>query len=97
MVRYSRPVRERLTIGETVRFKQRCVLSGTVPKNSRGYTHAVLELHDGDEYKGQGVIEPGTEAEVIDYVSHGTGTRDYPLLSVLGKVAVCHDRFIEII
>ena len=88
-------MRERLTIGQSVRFNRRCVLSSTVPRNSRGYTHAVLESGADDKYTGAGVISEGTEAEVVDYVSHGTGTMDYPLLRVLGKVAVCHNRLID--
>jgi hypothetical protein len=90
-------VRERLTIGQTVVFNQRCVLAGTVPRNSKGYTHAVLELAEGDKYTGQGVIESGTQAEVIDYASHGTGTRDYPIVRISGRAAVCHDRFLDVL
>ena len=90
-------MRERLTIGETVKFKQRCVLSNTVPKNSKGYTHAVLGLGDEDKYTGEGVIAAGSTAVIIDYASHGTGTRDYPIVRVNGKAAVVHDRFLEIV
>ncbi len=55
----------------------------------------MLESGEDDKYTGAGVISEGTEAEVVDYVSHGTGTMDYPLLRVLGKVAVCHNRLID--
>ena len=71
------------------------MLSASVPRNSKGYTHAVLENGDDDKYTGAGIITEGTEAVVIDYVSHGTGTLDYPLVRILGKVAVCHTRLID--
>jgi len=90
-------VKERLTIGQTVRFNRKCVLSATVPRNSKGYTYAVLESGDEDKYTGAGLISEGTEAEVIDYVSHGTGTLDYPLLRILGKTAVCHTRLVDVL
>jgi hypothetical protein len=88
-------VKERLTIGQNIRFNRKCVLSATVPKNSKGYTHAVLESSEDDTYVGAGLISEGTEATVIDYVSHGTGTLDYPLVKILGKTAVCHTRLID--
>ena len=88
-------MKSRFTIGQTVRLTTRCVLSGRVPKNSKGYTHAVLASGEGDRYTGEAVLEPGTEAEVIDYVSHGTGTTDYPVLLIRGKAAVCHARLLE--
>ena len=88
-------MKARFTIGQTVRLNKRCVLSGTVPRNSKGYTHAVLVSGEGDHYKGEGLLEPGTEAEVIDYVSHGTGTQDYPVLMIKGKAAVCNEHHLD--
>lgn len=83
-------------MGETVRVISKCALSATVPKNSKGYTHALLGLEDDDKYVGAGIIEPGTTAQVVDYVWHGTGTCSYPLLDIKGTRAVSHPRFIEL-
>lgn len=76
--------------GQKVRFNKKCVLSPRVPKNSNGYSFAVLVHKDGDEYTGAGIIEKGTEAEVVDYASHGTVTVDVPIVLVRGKLARCH-------
>jgi hypothetical protein len=76
--------------GQKVRFNKRAVLAPTVPKNSSGYHFAVLIPKDGDAYTGAGVINKGTEAIVVDYASHGTATADVPIISVLGKLARCH-------
>lgn len=81
----------RFAIGQAVRFNKRCVLSSRVPKNSKGYTHAVLISGEGDKYTGAGLIEPGTETEILDYVAHGTGTKEYPIVRVRGTHAVCHE------
>ncbi len=83
------------TTGQAVRIKQKCVLSGTVPKNSKGYTHIVLRLGPDDKYTGAGIIEEGFLTTVIDNVSHGTGTKAYPVVRIRGIVAVCHERFLE--
>jgi hypothetical protein len=56
-----------------------------------------LESGEDDKYTGAGIISEGTEAEVIEYVAHGTGTLDYPLVRVLGMAAVCHTRLIDAI
>ena len=92
------PMRGRFTEGQRVEIRIRCVLSGTVPRNKKGYTHAVLKSGEGDKYTGEGVLEPGTRGTVLEYVSHGAGfNRDYPLIRVLGKVAVCHDDLFQAI
>ena len=80
----------RLAPGQKVRFNKRCVLSARVPKNAGGYTHAVLVTQEGDKYEGEGVIEKGTEAVVVDYASHGTQTTDTPIVRVLGVNARVH-------
>lgn len=81
--------------GQKVRFNRRCVLSPRVPKNSQGYTHAVLIHEEGEEYTGSGVIEKGTEAVVVDYASHGTQTSDTPIIRVLGVNARCHQKHLD--
>jgi hypothetical protein len=80
----------KLAVGQKVRFNKRGVLSPTVPKNSKGYKYAVLIPLAGDEYEGDGVIEKGTEAVVVDYATHGTATADMPIVRVLGKNARVH-------
>lgn len=80
----------KLAIGQKVRFNKRVVLSPRVPKNSNGYTHAVLVPIDGDAYEGTAIVEKGTEAEVIDYASHGTSTSDVPIVRVKGVNARVH-------
>ncbi len=91
-------MRGRFTEGQRVKIVTRCVLSGTVPPNSKGYKHAVLKSGEGDQYTGAGVLEPGTVATVVDYITHGAGfNRDYARLRVKGKIAVCHDDLIEAI
>ena len=65
-------MRSKFAPGQKVRFNKRCVLSNRVPKNSKGYTHAVLVPKEGDAYAGDAVVERGTEAVIIDYASHGT-------------------------
>ena len=76
--------------GQRVKFNFRCVLAGNVQRHSGGYTHAVLRLADDDKYPGDGVIEPGPQATIVDYASHGTGSADNPIVRVLGKLARCH-------
>jgi hypothetical protein len=81
--------------GQKVRFNKRCVLSPRVPRNSKGYSHAVLVPKEGDKYTGDGVVEKGTEGVVVDYASHGTATADAPIIAVLGKRARCHPAHLD--
>lgn len=85
----------KLALGQKVRFNKRCVLSPRVPKNSNGYTHAVLVPKADDAYVGAGVVEKGTEAVVVDYASHGTVTSDVPVVRVRGVLARCHQVHLE--
>jgi hypothetical protein len=85
----------KLALGQKVRFNKRCVLSPRVPRNSKGYSHAVLVPKEGDKYIGDGVVEKGTEAVVVDYASHGTATADVPIVSVLGKRARVHPAHLD--
>jgi hypothetical protein len=86
----------KLAPGQKVRFNKRVVLSPSVPKNSKGYSHAVLVVQGDDEYKGAGVVEKGTEAVVVDYASHGTSTSDVPIVRVLGVNARCHPAHLDV-
>ncbi|MCK6546990.1 hypothetical protein L6R52_14165 [Myxococcota bacterium] len=81
--------------GQKVRFNKRVVLSDRVPKNSNGYTLAVLVPKGDDEYKGAGTVEAGTEAFVVDYASHGTATSDVPLINIKGRIARCHPAHLD--
>jgi hypothetical protein len=83
-------MKTKIAVGTRVRFNKRCVLSSRVPKNSKGYTHAVLVPLEGDAYEGAGVIEKGTEAVVVDYASHGTAVADMPIVRVKGLNARVH-------
>ena len=85
----------KLALGQKVRFNKKCVLAPTVPKNSGGYSYAVLIAKDDDKYTGAGIIEKGTEAFVVDYASHGTSTADVPVVRVLGKLARCHQAHLD--
>jgi hypothetical protein len=85
----------KLALGQKVRFNKKCVLAPTVPKNSGGYSFAVLIHKDGDAYTGAGMIEKGTETFVVDYASHGTATSDVPVVRVLGKLARCHQSHLD--
>ena len=82
--------------GQKLKLNKRCVLAGTVPSNSLGYHHAVLVLGEGDEYAGDGVLEEGTEVLLIDYARHGTETAVNPLINVRGKLAVCHQKHLDL-
>ncbi|MEQ9500936.1 MAG: hypothetical protein RIT81_28965 [Deltaproteobacteria bacterium] len=81
--------------GQQVRFVRRCVLASNVPRNSQGYKYAALRAKDGDTYDGEGVIEPGTRAVVVDYASHGTGSQDNPIVRVNGHLARTHQTNLE--
>ncbi len=83
-------MRPQFAPGQKVSFNKRCVLSPNVPRNAQGYTHMALVLQDGDEYLGEGIIEKGTRAFVAHYASPGTGSSDYPVVRVQGKLAGCH-------
>jgi hypothetical protein len=88
-------MRTKLALGQKVRFNKRCVLAPTVPKNSGGYSFAVLIAKEGDAYTGAGVIEKGTETVVVDYASHGTATADVPVVNVAGRLARCHQAHLD--
>ena len=81
--------------GQKVRFTRRCVLASNVPANSQGYKHTALRLHEGDTYDGEGIVERGTEAIVVDYASHGTNSSTYPVLRVKGRLATTHPTNLE--
>ncbi len=83
--------------GQKVRFVRRCVLASNVPKNSQGYTYAALRSESEDEYGGEGMIEVGTTAVVVDYASHGTGTHDNPIVRVKGHLARTHQTNLELV
>ena len=82
-------------MGQRVRFVRRCVLASNVPDNSNGYTYAALRLGDEDEYDGEGIIEPGTQAVVVSYASHGNQATDSPVVRVKGHLARTHQTNIE--
>jgi hypothetical protein len=78
-----------------VRFTRRCVLNANVPKNSQGYQYAALRLGDDDEYDGEGIIEAGTPATIVNYASHGNQATDSPVVRVKGRIARTHQTNIE--
>lgn len=82
--------------GQQVRFIRRCVLASNVPRNSQGYTFAALRSEEGDQYDGDGIIDVGTRAVVVDYASHGTGSHDNPIVRVRGHLARTHQTNLEI-
>lgn len=83
--------------GQKVRFTRRCVLASNVPKNSQGYVYTALRSEDEDEYGGDGIIEVGTAAVVVDYASHGTGTQVNPIVRVKGHLATTHVTNLEMV
>ena len=86
----------KLAPGQKVRFTRRCVLASNVPKNSQGYKYAALRISDDDHYGGEGVIDVGTPAIIVDYASHGVGSHDNPIVRVRGHLARTHQTNIEL-
>ena len=83
------------SIGQRVRFNKRCVLASNVPKHSQNYDFTALVSSEDDQYQGDGIIEKGTAAVVIDFAAHGTGTATNPIVRVAGRKARVHPNHIE--
>ncbi len=84
-----------LALGQRVRFNKRCVLASNVPKHSQNYELTALVSQEGDAYQGEGVVEPGTMAVVVDYAVHGTGSTTNPVVRVNGKLARVHQNHLD--
>ena len=84
-------------LGQRVRFNKRCVLAANVPKHSQGYQLTALVSGEGDAYQGEGVIEPGTVAVVVDYAVHGTGATTNPVVRVNGRLVRVHPKHLDLI
>ena len=81
--------------GQKVRFTRRCVLASNVPQNSRGYAHTALRVGEDDHYDGDGIVEAGTQAVIVEYASHGTNSTSYPVVRVRGRLASTHPTNLE--
>jgi hypothetical protein len=82
-------------LGQRVRFNKRCVLAANVPKHSQGYKLTALVSEEGDAYQGEGVIELGTLAVIVDYAAHGTGTSTNPVVRVGGRLVRVHPKHLD--
>lgn len=76
--------------GQKVRFNRRCVLTSNIPEHSQNYSHMALRAAADETYEGDGIIEAGTMAVVVDYASHGTSTQDNPIVRIGGRRVRCH-------
>ena len=54
-----------------------------------------LKSADDDKYQGDGIIDAGTQAVVVDYASHQTNNTDDPVVRVKGFVARVHASAVE--
>ena len=82
-------------LGQRVRFNKRCVLASNVPKHSGSYQFTALVSQEGDAYTGDGVIEAGTQAVIVDYAVHGTGSTTNPVVRVNGRLARVHPKHLD--
>ena len=82
-------------LGQRVRFNKRCVLARNVPKHSGTYQYMALVSEEGDKYQGEGVIEPGTVAVVVDYAVHMTGSTTNPVVKVNGRLTRVHQNHLD--
>ncbi|MBK6683238.1 MAG: hypothetical protein IPG45_02110 [Deltaproteobacteria bacterium] len=85
----------KFAVGQRVRFNKRCVLTANVPKNSLGYSHMALIAKEGDKYAGVGHIEPGTQAVVVEYAAHNTGSMENPIVRVNGVLTRVHHQQLD--
>ena len=72
-------------LGQRVKFNKRCALNPNVPKNSGNYHFIALLVAEDDKFEGDGIIEAGTNAVIVDFAAHGTQTRTDPIVKVAGR------------